>query len=213
MIFDGAKNNIGNATELSETFEDKSYGNIIDDSLKPMLSDFSTMLTQFNTNVTEISHLLTALDNTLLSAYSFTEGLNIFNSTYNDIRLAAGNDGTLFFQSFSVDPDVDKSIAYMDYAIDNATDGFEEIDLTSVIPADITIAWKNTLHYPWPPAEPDDELTASVKSIAGLATGAKNAITALKVATAFLAQEASAELINDLFDNMDEVGFEQIFGG
>ncbi|MFX1515914.1 MAG: hypothetical protein ACFFC6_06365 [Promethearchaeota archaeon] len=213
MIFTGARYNIGNATELSESFADKTYGETIDGSLKPMLTEFGTMLNQFQTNVTEISHLLTALDFTLSSAYSFTEGLNLFNSTYNEIRLAAGNDGQLFFDSFSIDPDVDKSIAYMDYAIDNATDGFEEIGFTSVISPTITIAWKNTLHYPWPPAEPDDELLAPIKSLAGLATGAKDAITTLKAATAFLAQEASAELINDLFDSMDEVGFEQIFGG
>jgi hypothetical protein len=213
IIFDGAKYNIGNATELSESFVEKTYGNIIDDSLKPMLIDFANMLNQFETNVTEIAHLLTALDYTLLSAYSFTEGLNLFNSTYNAIRASAGDDGTLFFESFSVDPDIDKSIAYMDYAIDNATAGFDEIELTSVIAADITIAWKNTLHYPWPPADPDAELTAPIKSIAGLATGAKVAITTLKTAIEFLEQKASAELINDLFDSMDEVGFEQIFGG
>jgi hypothetical protein len=213
MIFDGARYNIGNATELSEEYVNKSYGDIIDGSLKPMLTDLNSMLNQFHTNVTEISHLLTALDYTLLSAYSFTEGLNLFNSTYNAIRDSVGDNGTLFFESFSVDPDVDKSIAYMQYAIDNATDGFEEIEETSVISADITVAWKNTLHYPWPPDEPDSELTAPVKSIAGLATGARDAINTLKVATAFLAQEASADLINDLFDSMDDVGFEQIFGG
>ncbi|MFX0117204.1 MAG: hypothetical protein ACFFB3_21845, partial [Candidatus Hodarchaeota archaeon] len=213
MIFDGARYNIGNATELSETYVEKSYGDIIDGSLKPMLTDLNSMLNQFHTNVTEISHLLTALDYTLLSAYSFTEGLNLFNSTYNAIRASVGDNGTLFFESFSVDPDVDKSIAYMNYAIYNATDGIEEIEETSVISADITVTWKNTLHYPWPPDEPDDELTAPIKSIAGLATGARDAIIALKVATAFLAQEASAGLINDLFDSMDEVGFEQIFGG
>ncbi len=213
VAFDAAKNNIGNATELSDTFVDKTYGDIIDGSLKPMLTDFNSMLTKFQTNVTEITHLLTALDYTLLSAYSFTEGLNLFNSTYNTIRTAAGDNGTLFFESFSVHPDIDRSIAYMDYAIDNASDGFDEIELTSVIPADITISWKNTLHHPWPPEDPDPELTAPIKSIAGLATGARDAITTLKVATAFLAQEATAELINELFDGMDDVGFEQIFGG
>ncbi|MHA2203799.1 MAG: hypothetical protein ACW991_08925 [Candidatus Hodarchaeales archaeon] len=213
MLFDGARYNIENATDLSGTFVDKTYGDIIDGSLKPTLIEFSSMLDQFETNVTEISHLLTALDYTLLSAYSFTEGLNLFNSTYNTLRASAGTNGTLFFETFSVDPDIDRSIAYMDYAIDNATDGYDEIELTSVIPSDITIAWKDTLHYPWPPDEPDSELTAPVKSIAGLASGAKGAISALKAATAFLAQEASFELINDLFDSMDEVGFEQIFGG
>ncbi|UCG01683.1 MAG: hypothetical protein JSW11_18990 [Candidatus Heimdallarchaeota archaeon] len=213
ITFAGARYNIGNATELSDSFNDKSYGEIIDGSLKPMLIDFGSMLEQFETNVTEISHLLTALDFTLLSAYSFTEGLNLFNSTYNAIRLAAGDNGTIFFESFSVDPNIDKSIAYMDYAIENATDGFDEIGFTSVISPAITVAWKNTLHYPWPPEDPDSGLNATVKSIAGLATGAKDAINTLKAATAFLAQEASAELINDLFDQMDAVGFTQIFGG
>ena len=211
--FNGASNNIDSATELSSEFVEKDYGNIINDALKPMLIEFNSMLNQFHTNVTEIANLLTALDYTLLSAYSFTEGLDLFNSTYNEIRTAAGDNGTLFFESFSVHPDIDKSIEYMDYAIENASDGFDEIGSTTVIPAEITIAWKNTLHYPWPPDDPDPELTASIKSIAGLATGAKDAITALKVATGFLAQEANAELINDLFDSMDEVGFEQIFGG
>lgn len=215
-IFNDAQSNIGSAIQLSSKLilPNNTYGDIIDGSLKPMLSEFNTMLNQFYTNVTEISYLLAGLDNTLASAYSFTEGLNLFNSTYNAIRASAGNNGTLFFDSFASHPDVERSKTLMNYAIDNSTDAFDEIGETSIISPDITTAWKNTLHYPYPPDDPDSIITAMpIKSIAGLATGARDAIISLQIASDFLVQEASFELINDLFDSMDAVGFDQIFGG
>ena len=99
----------------------------------------------------------------------------------------------------------------LDYAIDNATDGFDEIEQTSVIPAETTVAWKNTLHYPYPPELPD--YTESTKSIAGLALGAKTAIVGLRGIMTLSQQEGNFTLVNTLFDAMDEVGFDQIFGG
>ncbi|MFW9905298.1 MAG: hypothetical protein ACFFFH_13240 [Candidatus Thorarchaeota archaeon] len=210
--FIAAQNNIGNATALSNTFVDKDYGNIIDDAFKPMLIDFNNMLNTFSTNVTEIAHLLTALDYTLFSAYSFTEGLNLFNQTYNAVRADTAT-GAEFLANFSVNPDVDRSIDFMDFAIDNGSAGCLEIDKTSVISSDLTVNWKNTLHHPYPPDDPDDTLTADPKSIAGLSLGVKGFIQALKTLADLAQQEEHFGWINQLFDDMDEVGFDQIFGG
>ncbi|MHA2244491.1 MAG: hypothetical protein ACXADY_05940 [Candidatus Hodarchaeales archaeon] len=211
--FNGAKNNIGNATELSESFITKSYGDIIDGSLKPMLNDFNGMLNKFYTNITEIEHLIAGLDYTIDSALSFTEGLNLFNQTYNAIRDDVGADGPAFFTNFSTNPDVDRSKAWMDFAIDNASNGYVEIDTTSVISGDVTTEWKNTLHYPYPPANPDETIDAPIKSIAGLALGVKNFIIDLESISDYAEQEQNNGWIQTLFDNMDDVGFDQIFGG
>ncbi|MFX0014858.1 MAG: hypothetical protein ACFFB2_00340 [Promethearchaeota archaeon] len=215
IIFNAAQYNIGKARELSLSYasEENSYGDIIDGSLKPMLIDFSNMLSQFYTNVSEIDNLLTALDYTLASAYSFTEGLNLFNSTYNAIRANAGPNGTEFFLNFAGNDSIEKTKEFMDYAIDNASAGYYKIEETTVLSATLTTEWKNTLHHPYPPEDPDDTLEADPKSIAGLAFGVQNAIITLELLTEFSLQEDNFELINLLFDNMDQVGFNQIFGG
>ena len=212
--FAAAKYNIGKAKNKSSDFIQKDYGDIINDALKPMLVDFNNMLNTFYTNVTEIDHLLTALDYTLASAYSFTEGLSVFNDTYTAARAVAQDNGTLFFEQFTQNPGVNRSKHLMDLAIANATAGCSEIDETSVISADIVNDWKNTLHYPHPPASrPDTGIGDPIKSIAGLALGTKEAVETLEDLKDDLLQSQQFGLIQDLFEGMDEVGFDQIFGG
>jgi hypothetical protein len=55
-ILADAVTNINGATILSDSFETKTYGDIIDASVKPMLIDFSNMLDSFSSNITEISY-------------------------------------------------------------------------------------------------------------------------------------------------------------
>ncbi len=212
--FAAAKYNIGKAQNESSDFIQKDYGDIINDALKPMLINLKDMLSTFYTNVTEIEHLLTALDYTLASAYSFTEGLSVFNDTYTAARGVAQDNGTLFFEQFNQDPEVNRAKLLMDLAIANATAGCYEIDETTVISADITDNWKNTLHYPHPPApRPDTDLADPIKSIAGLSLGTKEAIETLQTLINDFLQSQQFGLIQDLFEEMDAVGFDQIFGG
>ncbi|MFX1282644.1 MAG: hypothetical protein ACFFB5_03280 [Promethearchaeota archaeon] len=211
ITFASAKNNIGTARDKSDKFVQKDYGDIINNALKPMLIDFSNMLETFYTNVTEIENLIEGLDYTLASAYSFTEGMRLFNNTFNDLREAVGGDGNAFFNNFSINPKIDRSLTLMDFAINNATYGYIEVDNTTVISADITTDWKNTLVNPYP--VPNSDIDAPEKSIAGLALGVKETIELIKTLTDDEEQDTNSALVNAFFDSMDEVGFDQIFGG
>ena len=209
-IFNAAKNNIGNATELSETFVDKSYGDMMDGSLKPMLVDFSNMLDQFYSNITEIQYLLTGLEKTVVSSSAFTEGFMLFNASYNLALIDAGGPGgnvTDFFANFSANPDVVTSQQLMDFSIGNASEGHAAIGQTTVIADSVTTTWQNLLYHPAPPGEANSSIFADPKSIAGLAAGVNILIAGLVAVESW----GNFELAQLLFDAMNEVNFAEVF--
>ena len=96
-LFKAAEDNILQAEEDAASYETKSYGQVIDDSLKPMLIDFSSMLSSFTENVTDIGQLIHGLTGTVVSIQTFTTGFSLFNQSYNTAVAGAGGNGTLFF--------------------------------------------------------------------------------------------------------------------
>lgn len=217
-VFQGASSNIAMATSLSETYTTKSYGDMIDGSLKPMLNDFSSMLNQFSSNITEIGHLIKGLTHTIYSMEHFTTGFKLFNNSYVQAYEAADN-ASHFFSIFSTDPNVTKCQVLMDSAVENASTGHTEIGKTKVIPRTVKDTWQLLLYSPGPPDPPSHENLEYTKtsqpeslptSIAGLAKSISNTIDLLILAAGF--GEEENDLIQALFDAMDEVGMNEIFG-
>jgi len=210
-IFADAQSNIGSATTLSSSFTTKSYGNIIDDSVKPMLIDFSDMLNNFNGNITEIGYLLGALTGTVNSIQSFTQGFVLFNQSYSTARGAAGTNNTLFLSLLLADSDFNRSEDLMSFSKANASDAWTEIDSITLISGDVKDAWQDILYYPAPPAVPDPN--ATLPSIAGLAHGVITTIILLKTAASLAEADEFQELIQVFFEFMDSVDLTEIFGG
>ncbi len=206
----GAEDNIGNATSLSTEFSTKSYGDIIDGSLKPMLTELSNMLDQFSTNVTEIGHLLNGLEGTVNAVDSFTKGFENFNNSYTQAYTGAPN-ASVFLANLFSDPRFNQSEVLMGYAIANASDAHAEIGLTTVISDDVKSTWQNRVHNPAP--GPGVELDPAGGSIAGLAQGVVDAIGLLKSVATLNEAEENQELIQDFFESMDEINLTDVFTG
>lgn len=220
-LFDSADINMNAATSLSSSLSDKSYGAIIDGSLKPMLNDFSNMISQFSSNITEIGFQLKALEHTLFAIESFTDGVALFNQTWNWARTKnAPNDNSGFLTDFINNDTTKAANRSMDLAIANASAGWDDIDQCDVISDDVETNWKNTLHWPSPyattetPASPYPPVTPGyVASIAGLSKGVKDAIIALGTLKLWDDQAQDNVWVQLFFDNMDTLGLGAIFGG
>jgi hypothetical protein len=213
-ILQAAASNIDGATTLSNSFTTKTYGNIIDASVKPMLLDFSAMLNSFSSNITEMTSLMGALTGTVNSIQSFTEGFALFNQSYINATAAAGGDGVLFFNLINADADFNQSAVLMGYAKANASDAWYDIDNATLISSDVKDTWQSILHYPAPPSTPDipDENTTS-PSIAGLAQGVQSTIEVFQSANELSYDPSFHALIQTYFEYMESVDLSAIFGG
>ncbi|MHA2107343.1 MAG: hypothetical protein ACW99R_06555 [Candidatus Hodarchaeales archaeon] len=212
VIFSAADSNIQYATNLSASFTAKTYGDIIDASLKPMLNDFSSMMTSFSQNVTEMAFLMGALSGTVSSIQSFTEGFALFNESYTAALAGAGGDAPTFFNLIIADPDFNASEDYMDWSKGNASDAYTEIDGATLIDSTVISTWQDTLWFPGPPlAYPEPNATLGV-SIAGLAQGVLDTIAGFKVLGAFASDPSYLDAIQTFFEAMDDVGLDLIFG-
>lgn len=80
VFYNAAIGTISQAKTLGEslTEEDNSYGALIDDSIKPILNEFSTMLNTFYDNITDIGSVLGALSHTVATMRYFTEAADAF---------------------------------------------------------------------------------------------------------------------------------------
>ena len=211
VIFNAASSNIGTATSLSTSFTTKTYGNIIDASLKPMLLDFSSMMTSFSQNITEMDYLIGALADTVTSIQSFTEGFALFNQSYNLAVAGAGGDAQTFFDLIIADPDFNRSEELMEFCKANASIAYSEVELATLIDSTVKTNWQNTLWYPGPPGFQESDVNATITSIAGLAQGVLDTIAGFKVLVT--AGSAYLDAIQTYFENMNEVGLDAIFGG
>ncbi|MHA2095569.1 MAG: hypothetical protein ACW98F_13195 [Candidatus Hodarchaeales archaeon] len=213
VIFNDASSNIGIATGLSTSFTTKTYGNIIDASLKPMLLDFSSMMTSFSQNITEMDYLIGALADTVTSIQSFTEGFSLFNQSYTSAVAGAGGDAPTFFNLMLADPDFNRSEDLMGFSKMNASIAYSEVELATLIDITVKTTWQNTLWYPGPPAFNEPDVNATIKSIAGLAQGVLDTITGFKVLGAFATDPSYLDAIQTYFEAMNDVGLDAIFGG
>ncbi len=210
-ILSAATSNINSATALSSSFTTKTYGEIIDASVKPILIDFSAMLNSFSSNITEMASLMGALTGTVNSIQSFTEGFALFNQSYNTATVAAGGDGVLFFSLINADPDFNRSEELMVFSKDNATDAWTDIESATLISNSVKGTWQDILHYPAPPADPDPNATST--SIAGLAQGVITTIGAFQAANALTYDPSFHALIQTYFEYMETLDLDAIFGG
>ncbi len=209
-ILAAAVENINSATTLSNSFETKTYGDIIDASVKPMLIDFSAMLDSFSSNITEISYLMGGLTGTVISMQSFTEGFALFNQSYTTAMGTAGGDGPLFFSLILADPDFNRSEDLMNYSKNNASDAWTDIDNVTLISSSVKDNWQNILYYPAPPADPNPNATTI--SIAGLAQGVIDTIGIFKAAGGLAYDPSFHDLIQTYFKFMENVDLDTIFG-
>jgi hypothetical protein len=212
-IFSAAEANINSASTLSTSYTAKTYGPLIDGSIKPMLIEFSQMLDSFSSNVTEMGFLLDGLSYTVNSIQSFTEGFKLFNSTFTQAMNDKDNE-THFFQLLVADPNLNISEDLMGYAIFNASAGWTEIDGATLIDISVKTSWQNILFYPAPPYDPPNSPNATEAiSIAGLAYEIRTKIAALKAASTLLEAEENQTLIEELFAYMETLDLSSIFGG
>jgi hypothetical protein len=210
-IFDMTDGNMTAAGSFSDSLTDKSYGPIMDGSLKPMLNDFSQMINQFASNITEIGYQLTGLEKTVFSIQSFTEGVDLFNQTWNELRITHSGDGPAFLAAFNSDLRINRSEDLLDFSITNASNGHTAIGNALTIPSTTRTNWQNTLYKPTPPTPPDK--SAIPPSIAGLSQGVLDAIAAIRLLSVWSDQGEQNGLVQAFFDNMDNIGLESIFGG
>jgi hypothetical protein len=206
-VFSAAQTNINQATSLSQSLSTKSYGPVIDGSLGSAISDFSVMMTQFTQNITEVSHLLDALEYTVFSIQSFTEGFQMFNNTFN---FASDNsaDGPTFISLFTGNATLNESKDMFRYSIDNASLGWRAIDATTVIASSIQTSWKNILYTPsWPITPPTGT------SIAGLSQTSLDLIAALELLANYASKDQNAGLVQAAFVAMEGNDLSDMFGG
>ncbi len=213
VIFSAADSNIQAATALSNSFTDKTYGPIIDTSLKPMLADFSMMMTSFSANVTEMGYLMGALDGTVQSIQSFTVGFSLFNQSYEAAIAGAGGNATTFFNLIVTDPDFNRSEVLMGFSKNNASLAYTEINDATLIDNNVKTSWQNTLWFPGPPPTEPNATLPNIPSIAGLAQGILDTIAGFKILGAFASDPSYLDAIQTYFDAMDDVGLDLIFGG
>ena len=210
-ILGAAASNIASATTLSDSFETKTYGDIIDASVKPMLIDFSAMLNSFSSNISEMTNLMGALTGTVTSIQHFTEGFALFNQSYTAANTTAAGDGVLFFNTITVDPDFIQSEYLMGLSKGNASSAWYDIESATLISSDVKDTWQNILHFPAPPTDPDPNATSP--SIAGLAQGVLTTIGAFKAAGALASDPSFLEIVQTYFEFMESVDLSAIFGG
>ncbi len=209
-LFNAAAGNIVHATDFSETLTTKSYGEIIDGSLRPMLNEFSSMLSTFSQNITQIGGLISGLGYTVSSISALTEGFSLFNQSYTTSYAAASN-ATDFVNFLLNDPDYNKSKDYMNFCIANASAGWFAIDGADNIDSQAKTNWKNMLYTPNPlfELEPDPE----GGSIGGLAQGILNTMASLEAILDLLDAPGFQEIIQTFFEDMDGVPLTDIFSG
>ncbi|PWI47492.1 hypothetical protein CEE45_11215 [Candidatus Heimdallarchaeota archaeon B3_Heim] len=215
IIFDAADYNIRQATDLAGSYTERSYGPIIDASLKPMLIEFSNMLSSFSNNVTEISYLMGGLSKTVLAIQSFTEGFVLFNQSYIDAKSVASN-GSEFFALINADANFSRAEILMGYSRENGSDGWTEIDNATLIAGSVKTTWQDSLYYQGPPLSEHSTLVTDVtikSSIAGLAQGILDTIVFFKFLHELTEYEGNNNIIQTLFDNMEDVPLDEIFGG
>ncbi|MCK4848529.1 MAG: hypothetical protein KAT16_05875, partial [Candidatus Heimdallarchaeota archaeon] len=135
-ILDAAILNINSATTLSNSFATKTYGDIIDASVKPMLIDFSAMLKSFSSNISEMSLLMGALTGTVNSMQSFTEGFYLFNKSY-EVAMDNRDNDSHFFQLLVTDPDFINSEILMLASRENASVAWSDIDGATLISGNV----------------------------------------------------------------------------
>ncbi|MFX0183524.1 MAG: hypothetical protein ACFE95_10625 [Candidatus Hodarchaeota archaeon] len=214
-IFSSASGNMSEASTFADSLTDESYGPIIDGSFKPMLEDFSNMIRQFSTNITEIGYQLTALEHTVFAIQSFTEGVNLFNQTWNHERAEAGfENGPGFLTGFTNNNSVKLANDTLQMAIINASLGHGNLTQATKIPKDSRTSWQNVLYWPTPPQDPiPTPSPPQPPSIAGLSRGAQNAIGLLFLLSDWYDQGDQNDLVQTFFDNMETIGLDKIFGG
>jgi len=210
-IFNMAEGNMTEAGTFSDSLKDKSYGAIMDGSLKPMLDDFSRMINQFASNITEVGYQLTGLENTVFAIQSFTEGVDLFNQTWNELRALHPSDGTGFLNDFKSDLRINRSEDLLDFAIVNASEGHSAVGNATTISSAVRTSWQDTLYKPTPPTTPYP--AAIPPSIAGLSQGVLNAIAVIRTLADWNDQGIQQGLVQTFFENMDKVGLDTIFGG
>ena len=123
----------------------------------------------------------------------------------------AGGDGEAFFSLILNDPDFNKSEDLMNYAKNNASDAWTDIDNATLISSSVKDNWQNILHYPAPPADPDPNATST--SIAGLAQGVIDTIGIFKLAGGLAYDPGFHGLVQTYFEFMENVDLDTIFGG
>jgi hypothetical protein len=212
-IFNMAEGNMTEAGTFSDSLKDKSYGAIMDGSLKPMLDDFSRMINQFASNITEVGYQLTGLEKTVFAIQSFTEGVDLFNQTWTELRTLypLPSDGPAFLADFNLDPRIYRSEDLLDFAIVNASEGHSAVEDAATISSAVRASWQDTLYKPTPPSIPNP--AAIPPSIAGLSQGVLNAIAAIRTLADWNDQGDQQGLVQTFFENMDNVGLDKIFGG
>jgi hypothetical protein len=214
LIFEAANYNIDQATILSESFVTKSYGSVIDDSLKPMLTQFSNMLNSFSSNVTEISYLMGGLARTVESIQSITEGFALFNQSYQDAR-AVASDGAEFFTLINADPRFNRSEVLMTYSRDNGSAGWTAIEAATLIAGSVKSTWQDSLYYQGPPLFDHSTLNINSSegflSIAGLAHGILDKISLFRSVWTLLEYDQYSALVQTFFEYMDTVPLDEIF--
>lgn len=198
---------IERATILSNTFTNKTYGNIIDSALKPTLVDFSSMLTTFSANITQMSKLVEALDYTVLSIDSFTNGFALFNSSYTYELAVNPDNSTFFLGNLTNNDDFIYSEILMQYSIDNASMGHYAVGTAAAIASDVKGTWQAMLYSPDPSTDPDEY----GGSIAGYAFGALGKIQVLKTVANMSEANTEHGLIQTFFESLDEINLTDIF--
>jgi len=199
---------INRATNLSDTFTNKTYGDTIDSALKPMLVDFSGMLDTFSTNITQMSKLVEALDYTVLSIDSFTNGFALFNASYTKAYNDSPTNSTHFLANLTSDPDFIYSEILMQYCKNNGSIGHYTIGTAVAIASDVKTDWQTMLFSPLPitPLIPHNE------SIAGYANQTLDTIGVLKKVNDMAEAQTNAALIQLFFESLDEINLTDVFG-
>ncbi|MFW9778642.1 MAG: hypothetical protein ACFFE8_07280 [Candidatus Heimdallarchaeota archaeon] len=206
-IFDAAQFNIGQATSLSDQLSSKSYGPVIDGSLGSAITDFSNMMMQFTHNITEVDYLLDALEYTVFSFQSFTEGFALFNSTF-DYASSNSADGPTFISLLTGNATWNQTKDKFGYSIANSSLGWIAIDTTTVIAGSVRTSWKNMLYTPsWPITPPTEP------SIAGLSQTILDLMAAIETLAEYANKDSNAALIQTAFEGMDSNDPSTIFGG
>ncbi len=206
-LFTDAAYFIGIAANLAEGFEAKTYGDTIDSAFKPILIDFSSMLDAFANNITQMARLVDALEYTVLSIDSFTNGFTMFNTTYTEAYNGAGGNFTTFFSTLMNDPRFNRSEELMQFCVENASMGHYYVGQAQAIDVDVKNNWQSILYSPDPPYTPPD-----LTSIAGLAFAALDKINLLRAVIDLIEAEINADLVQMFFESLETINLTNIFG-
>ncbi|MHA1968814.1 MAG: hypothetical protein ACW964_13545, partial [Candidatus Hodarchaeales archaeon] len=208
-LFSAASDYIEVATSLSGIYATKTYGDMIDTTLKPILTDFSSMLATFSNNITQMNDLVEALEYTVISISSFTSGFSLFNSTFTEHYEANPADFNGFFTDLMADPDFNRSEELLNFCVSNASAGHYYVSEAQAISSDVKTTWQTKLHNPAPPDTP----TTIGGSIAGLAQGAISALILLRGVETLIEAGEHADLIQEFYESLDEIKLTDVFSG